>query len=74
MPEPPQDPPPYTVYRSRPRLLSRDRAQGSPLEELRGGEGRKAEPGKRRTPAKRTGEKEAEFEVTNPRKKAPAKA
>jgi hypothetical protein len=40
MPEPPQEPPPYTVYRSRPRLLSRDRSQGSPLDELRGGDGK----------------------------------
>jgi LCP family protein required for cell wall assembly len=46
MPEPPQEPPPYTVYRSRPRLLSRDRSQGSPLDELRGGDGKG--PGDRR--------------------------
>jgi LCP family protein required for cell wall assembly len=36
MPEPPQEPPPYTVYRSRPRLLRRDRELGSPLDELHG--------------------------------------
>jgi LCP family protein required for cell wall assembly len=36
MPEPPQEPPPYTIYRSRPRLLGRDRDLGSPLDELHG--------------------------------------
>jgi LCP family protein required for cell wall assembly len=36
MSEPPQEPPPYTVYRSRPRLLSRDRVGGSPLDEIPG--------------------------------------
>ena len=37
MSEPPRDPPPYTIYRSRPRLFGRDRVDGSPLDELRGG-------------------------------------
>jgi LCP family protein required for cell wall assembly len=36
MSEPPQEPPPYTVYRSRPRFPGRDRPAGSPLDELRG--------------------------------------
>ena len=36
MSEPPQEPPPYTIYRSRPRLFGRDRELGSPLDELRG--------------------------------------
>jgi LCP family protein required for cell wall assembly len=37
MSEPPRDPPPYTIYRSRPRLFGRNRVDGSPLDELRGG-------------------------------------
>lgn len=37
MSEPPRDPPPYTIYRSRPRLFGRGRADASPLDELRGG-------------------------------------
>jgi LCP family protein required for cell wall assembly len=36
MSEPPQEPPPYTIYRTRPRLFGRDRELGSPLDELRG--------------------------------------
>jgi LCP family protein required for cell wall assembly len=47
MSEPPQEPPPYTIYRSRPRLLRRDRQLGSPLDELRG-DGRGPEPARRR--------------------------
>jgi LCP family protein required for cell wall assembly len=45
--EPPQEPPPYTIYRTRPRLLRRDRELGSPLDELRG-DGGGPEPGRRR--------------------------
>jgi LCP family protein required for cell wall assembly len=37
MSEPPRDPPPYTIYRSRPRLFERRRADESPVDELRGG-------------------------------------
>ena len=47
MSDPPQEPPPYTIYRSRPRLLRRDRDLGSPLEELRG-DGRPPGPRRRR--------------------------
>jgi LCP family protein required for cell wall assembly len=36
MSEPPRDPPPYTIYRTRPRLFGRNRELGSPLDELRG--------------------------------------
>jgi LCP family protein required for cell wall assembly len=36
MSEPPQERPPYTIYRTRPRLFGRDRELGSPLDELRG--------------------------------------
>jgi LCP family protein required for cell wall assembly len=36
MSEPPRDPPPYTIYRSRPRLFERRRADESPVDELRG--------------------------------------
>jgi hypothetical protein len=36
MSEPPQEPPPYTIYRTRPRLFGRNRELGSPLDELRG--------------------------------------
>src|SRR5215211_3019890 len=35
MSEPPRDPPPYTIYRTRPRLFGRDRELGSPLDDLR---------------------------------------
>jgi LCP family protein required for cell wall assembly len=45
MSDPPQEPPPYTVYRSRPRFPGRDRVDGSPLNELPGGA---PEPGRRR--------------------------
>jgi len=48
MPDPPQDRPPYTLYRSRPRLLPRNRAQESPLDELRGDGRPPGEPGRRR--------------------------
>src|SRR5262245_3820443 len=48
MPEPPQERPPYTLYRSRPRLLPRNRAQESPLDELRGDGRPPGEPGRRR--------------------------
>jgi LCP family protein required for cell wall assembly len=48
MPEPPQEPPPYTLYRSRPRLLPRNRAQESPLDELRGDGRPPGEQGRRR--------------------------
>jgi LCP family protein required for cell wall assembly len=34
MSEPPREPPPYTIYRTRPRLFRRDRELGSPLDEL----------------------------------------
>jgi LCP family protein required for cell wall assembly len=37
MSEPPRDPPPYTIYRSRPRLFGRDRLDGSPLDDLQRG-------------------------------------
>jgi LCP family protein required for cell wall assembly len=47
MSDPPREPPPYTIYRSRPRLLSRDRALESPLEELRR-DGRGPAPERRR--------------------------
>jgi LCP family protein required for cell wall assembly len=45
MSEPPRDPPPYTIYRSRPRLFERARPGESPLDELRGsGDGRPRRP------------------------------
>jgi len=47
MSDPPQEPPPYTLYRSRPRLLRREHDLQSPLEELRG-DGRPPSPGRRR--------------------------
>jgi LCP family protein required for cell wall assembly len=37
MSEPPRDPPPYTIYRARPRLFERRRADESPLDGLRDG-------------------------------------
>jgi len=40
MSEPPRDPPPYTIYRSRPRLFERRRADESPVDGLRGGDDR----------------------------------
>jgi LCP family protein required for cell wall assembly len=45
MSEPPREPPPYTIYRTGPRLFGRRRELGSPLDELRG-DGQ--EPGRRR--------------------------
>jgi LCP family protein required for cell wall assembly len=35
MSQPPREPPPYTIYRTRPRLFRRDQELGSPLDELR---------------------------------------
>jgi LCP family protein required for cell wall assembly len=50
MSEPPRDPPPYTIYRSRPRLFGRERADGSPLDELRGGDRQPPRRGRLRLP------------------------
>jgi LCP family protein required for cell wall assembly len=49
MSEPPREPPPYTIYRTRPRLFGRNRELGSPLDELRD-DGRPPRPRRRLRP------------------------